>query len=382
MFDPKLIVLQPTPYCNINCSYCYLGGRNSRHVMSGILLERISVEILSQIPSHSCPLIVWHAGEPLTVSLDWYKNAYQILTSAAPAGMRFAMQTNGIAMTPEWVEFLRYTGTSVGLSIDGPQRFHDARRRTRRSGPTWELVRSGLALLQEADIFPQVICVLSPESLQVPQEFYQFFADHNITNVSFSIDELEGINASSSFDGVDHKPAMIQFLVQLLRQAQWAGYPLRIREMERIAALGCGIGRLENEQVRPWDIVTVDALGNVSTFSPEAAEAISEEYGGFIFGNLLNGSLVDCISSPHFRTLAADIADGVASCRAACRYFDVCGGGAPINKFVENGTVKSTETQYCRLGTQAAADALTKLMGEELGPRGEQTFCTRRPLST
>ena len=86
VFDPKLIVLQPTPYCNIDCSYCYLGGRNNRHVMSDELLERISIEILSQIPAHSCPLIVWHAGEPLTVSLDWYKDAYHVLTAAAPPG--------------------------------------------------------------------------------------------------------------------------------------------------------------------------------------------------------------------------------------------------------------------------------------------------------
>lgn len=335
--------------------------------MSDELLERISIEILSQIPAHSCPLIVWHAGEPLTVSLDWYKDAYHVLTAAAPPGLRFAMQTNGIAMTPAWVEFLRHTGTSVGLSIDGPQRFHDARRRTRKGGPTWELVRRGLALLQEVDIFPPVICVLSPESLQVPQEFCQFFADHNITNVSFSIDELEGVNASSSFDGADYKPAMTRFMVHLLLQAQLAGFPLRVREMERIAAIGCGIGRLENEQVRPWDIVTVDARGNVSTFSPEATEAAGEEYGGFIFGNLLSGSLADCMSSPYLRRLAADIAEGVESCRATCRYFDICGGGAPINKFIENGTVNSTETQYCRLGTQAAADALAELLGGEPG---------------
>ena len=30
----ELLVIQPTPFCNINCAYCYLPDRNSKHVIS------------------------------------------------------------------------------------------------------------------------------------------------------------------------------------------------------------------------------------------------------------------------------------------------------------------------------------------------------------
>lgn len=310
------------------------------------------------MPRQSTPVIVWHAGEPLTVPIDWYRNAHRILGRYAPTATQFAIQSNGIGVTPAWIDFLIETGTSLNLSIDGPQRFHDARRQTRRGGPTWQIVRNSLALLQEADIFPNVICVLSPESLQRATEYLAFFIDHNITIVSFSIDEIEGKNTSSSFAGANHKLAMTEFLIELMRGALAASFPLRIRELERIASIRAGSNKLANEQVRPWDIVIVDARGNLSTFSPEATEVESEQYGNFVFGNILTGSLAQAVESQYVRQLSADIDAGIKACRQSCQYFSVCGGGAPINKLTENGSARSTETLYCRLTTQAAADAL------------------------
>ena len=35
----ELLVIQPTPFCNINCSYCYLPNRHSKAVVS---LETLS----------------------------------------------------------------------------------------------------------------------------------------------------------------------------------------------------------------------------------------------------------------------------------------------------------------------------------------------------
>ena len=41
----SLLVLQPTPFCNIDCSYCYLSHRTSRARMSletlGLVCDRV-----------------------------------------------------------------------------------------------------------------------------------------------------------------------------------------------------------------------------------------------------------------------------------------------------------------------------------------------------
>ena len=50
----ELLVLQPTPFCNINCSYCYLPDRQSTRRMSPDTLDRIFAWVFG--------------GEPLTLA--------------------------------------------------------------------------------------------------------------------------------------------------------------------------------------------------------------------------------------------------------------------------------------------------------------------------
>jgi hypothetical protein len=91
--------------------------------------------------------------------------------------------------------------------------------------------------------------------------------------------------------------------------------------------------------------------------------------------------------------MAADVAAGVRRCRATCPYFHHCGGGAPANKYFENGSFDSTETLFCRLSHQAVLDVV--LDGLERGellppasgpegwspPRGEEGRCTSNRVS-
>ena len=44
MIDPRLIILQPTPYCNINCSYCYLNHRDDKRLMSQEVVEALRAQ--------------------------------------------------------------------------------------------------------------------------------------------------------------------------------------------------------------------------------------------------------------------------------------------------------------------------------------------------
>jgi|SRR4030081_2880087 len=123
MIDPRLIILQPTPYCNINCSYCYLNHRDDKRLMSQEVVEALREKIFCRLPPQSAPIVVWHAGEPTAAPIEWYEYAYSRLLDVAPARTGFAMQSNGIAINDRWIELFRRTNTNVSLSIDGPQRF-------------------------------------------------------------------------------------------------------------------------------------------------------------------------------------------------------------------------------------------------------------------
>ncbi len=356
--DPRLIILQPTPYCNINCSYCYLSHRGDKRLMSREVVEALREKIFRRLSARSAPIVVWHAGEPTAAPIEWYEHAYSRLRDVAPAQTGFAMQSNGIAIDDRWIELFRRTNTNVSLSIDGPQRFHDARRRTRNGKPTWALATRALKRLQGAGFDPSVITVLHPDGLECPEDYYAFYRDYGITQISFSIDELEGANKTSSFAGGDFKPAITAFLFAMLERAYRDNFPLHIREVERIAQKLAGVELSENEQVEPWAALVVAADGGISTFSPEFMEASAPAYDNFVFGNILEGSLDDFSRTQAFLRANREIAQGVAACKKSCRYFAVCGGGSPVNKLSEKGDMTVTETDFCRLTTQTCADAL------------------------
>jgi uncharacterized protein len=370
MRRPRLIVLQPTPYCNIRCSYCYLGSRDDGRLMTNAVIEAIREKIFSNLDADASPTVVWHAGEPTTAPISWYEHAYERLRDVTPSATSFAMQSNGIAIDERWIDLFRRTNTSVSLSIDGPQHFHDLRRRTRNDKPTWQLAVGALRRLQDAGFDPNVICVLHPDGLARPEAYYEFCRDHSVTQISFSIDELEGANHTSSFSARDYKQDVTAFLVAILEQAYAEGYPLHVREVERIATILTGSAASQNEQIEPWDTIVVAADGRVSTFSPELMEVSAPEYRNFVFGNVLERSLQDFDATPFLISAARKIKSGVDACRSGCRYFAVCGGGAPVNKMSENGSFESAETAFCRLSVQSAADALAVFIKR----RGERQY--------
>jgi uncharacterized protein len=367
MIDPRLIILQPTPYCNISCFYCYLSHRDDKRLMSRDVVEALRDKIFRRLSARSAPLVVWHAGEPTAAPIEWYEHAYRRLLDVAPAQTGFAMQSNGIAIDERWIDLFRRTNTNVSLSIDGPQQFHDARRRTRNGKPTWQLATRALKRLQGAGFDPSVITVLHPHGLTCPEEYYAFYRDHAITQISFSIDELEGANRVSSFAGKDFKAAITAFIVDILELAYSDNFPLHIREVERIAQKLAGVELSENEQVEAWAALVVAADGSVSTFSPEFMEVSAPAYDNFVFGNILEGSFEDFTQTQPFLRANREIAQGVAACKKSCRYFAVCGGGSPVNKLSEKGDMTVTETDFCRLTTQTSADALLTFLAQHSG---------------
>ncbi len=117
-----------------------------------------------------------------------------------------------------------------------------------------------------------------------------------------------------------------------------------------------------NPQTEPMRIVTVGVNGELSTFSPELLGSRSERYQDFVFGNVHEGGLAGIMAEPNFAEVCADIRGGVEKCRQSCEYFELCLGGAPANKFFENGGFDTAETLYCRLGKKALIDvALERL---------------------
>jgi uncharacterized protein len=203
--------------------------------------------------------------------------------------------------------------------------------------------------------------VLHPSSLLAGDEYFEFYRSHKITHVSLSIDESEGSNLTSSFEGASSQEEVVDFIFHLLKRAFIEEYPLHIKEVERMAGILTG-RPLHNEQVEAWQVVVIAADGDVSTFSPEFMEMESAAHNNFRFGNILQDDLAQLFASRGLSALQSEVMNGVSRCRAECKYFSVCGGGAPANKVQENGSANSTESLFCRMSVQSSAEALRKFV--------------------
>ncbi len=69
-------------------------------------------------------------------------------------------------------------------------------------------------------------------------------------------------------------------------------------------------------------------------------------------------SFREASATVRYQSMAGDVAAGVSECRRTCAYFAFCGGGAPANKYFENGSFDSTETLFCRLHRKALAEVM------------------------
>lgn len=346
--------------------------------MSAEVVGAISDKIFPKIASDAAPTVIWHAGEPTVVPLSWYRRAHSQLRRRAPPQANFTLQSNGVSLSSEWLSFAKETETRIGLSIDGPQSFHDLRRKTRNGKGTWALVMQTLRRLQDGGIHPNVVTVLHPLSLRAADQYFEFYRDHGITHVSFSVDEAEGCHSVSSFGRGDQGGAIAEFMLTLLKRAYAEQYPLHIKEVERIATVLAG-GELNNELIDAWQVLVVAANGDVTTFSPEFMEVRSEAHHHFNFGNILRDDFDSIFASHLVAITQAEIRRGVELCRARCRYFAVCGGGAPANKMQENGSLESSETMFCRMSVQPAAEAFRRFVqwGAQQGRRNQPDFKSR-----
>ncbi|HSI83662.1 MAG: cyclophane-forming radical SAM/SPASM peptide maturase GrrM/OscB [Candidatus Methylacidiphilales bacterium] len=373
-----LLVLQPSPFCNIDCDYCYLPARMEKRRMSWDVLEASIRQVYEADIIQDVLNIVWHAGEPLAVPREWYREAFQRIKAIAPDGaeVRHSFQSNGTLVSQEWCDFFKEHNVMVGLSIDGPEHIHDAHRKTRGGKGTHAGAMRAMKLLKQNGIDFHVIAVITKDALDYPDEVFNFFLHNEVHNVGFNIEEVEGNHVTSTL--TDAPAGRVEKFLRRIFELETQHAPLlevrefaNARELVRMGAPPTAEDGYPwyNDQARPFGILAVDTDGNISTFSPELLGLKHERFGVFSFGNILREGLYGAMENEKFKLVLTEINAGIKKCATTCPYYEFCGGGAPANKLYENGTFDSSETMYCRYTTQLplelTLDYFEKKLAEE-----------------
>jgi uncharacterized protein len=221
------VVVKVAERCNLNCSYCYIYNHEDRSYLLRprfmtfevfrALLDRLKEHCQAHAP-HQVSL-TFHGGEPMLAGADRIRQmaaeARHVLGDDL-AGL--AMQTNGTLVDAGWVEVLQSSGINVGVSLDGPERVHDATRVDHLHRGSYRDAIAGLRQLQAAGLSPGVLCVINPRERGL--EIYEHFLSLGLTWMSFLIPDVTHDSKQKFYGGLGATP-VADYLIPAF-DAWWA----------------------------------------------------------------------------------------------------------------------------------------------------------------
>lgn len=187
----QLFVKPVGALCNLGCSYCYYIDKLDLYgqailPMEEDLLENYIIQLLESTTEEPV-LFSWHGGEPTLAGVDFYKKAITLQQKYNVHKKKIinGIQTNGLNLNDEWCRFLSDNNFLVGISIDGPQEFHDKYRFSKTGEGTFKKVMAGLNLLKYYNVNFEILCVINAFNASHPLKVYRFLKSLGTTYISF-----------------------------------------------------------------------------------------------------------------------------------------------------------------------------------------------------
>lgn len=381
----ELIVLQGTPFCNLNCTYCDLSAvsRRQKYRMPVETVERVFREIFgSGVPVAPEVTVIWHSGEPLTLDPAYYDACIDRILATAedtPVTIRFDIQTNAVMIDDAWCDFfVRHAGhLQVGVSCDGPAAMHDAFRVNWGARASHARTVRGMDALARRGIRYKAIAVVTERTLADPENFFDFFARrrHELRGFHFNIlAEADGSEADLRYTAADHERyyRFYRRLLDLCREREDDAFVID-NFTQGLARILDGAGAHAESSTAPLKSLNVDARGNVTTFyaglSVETEPGLYGDGRGLGLGNIHETGLAAMAEAPKLARMRADFAASRAACEAACPYHAICPGGFELTKLARHGRFDADETPECVVHVKALADALLDDVDAHLAAR-------------
>ena len=359
--------------CNLDCKYCYFLSKEmmypgSRFRMADELLDTF---VKQYIESQQVPEVTfaWQGGEPTLMGIDFFKRVIHYQQKHARPGMSIhnSLQTNGTLLDDNWCQFFKKHNFLIGISIDGPQKLHDAFRVNRGGAGSFTQVMRGWRLLVEHGVEFNVLCTVHAANQDYPLEIYRFFRDVLKTQFIQFIPIIERVttqilplaNIGWSDRGGGERPLYTQsgnlvtgrsvnaqkygkFLIDIFDE--WVRHDVGQVYVQMFdVALGAWVGQ----------------PGSLCIFAPTCGTALALEHNGDLFscdhfvepdyllGNIKTENMVELVASDKQRQFGQDKMDSLPQFCQECEVRFACHGGCPKNRFIHTPDGKQGLNYLC-----------------------------------
>ncbi|MBW4619468.1 MAG: radical SAM protein [Cyanosarcina radialis HA8281-LM2] len=342
-------VIKTSKFCNLRCRYCYeyseLGNRTAIAPEQLEQMYRHIYNYYSQLDHPTQIDFVWHGGEPLLHSPDFYWKTFDLqqqIFGELAGSISNAVQTNLTVLNKERIRLLRDGFDSVGVSVD----LFGGLRVDRTGIDSLPIVLANMDRLQAENIPFGCITVLTKLNLPYLREIYRFYEQMNL---SFRLLPLFKGSFDGQHDGFEISPyEVLDAFCKLVDL--WL-------ESDRIVTSQPLIDHIEEILYRyssdfqpffydksEWEsIFLVNTNGEVYSYA--------DAYAGLSHGNIFTTSLEDLIKGEaHQQVIAAAEERMLATC-STCPFFGSCSGypvaegSGEYNELDETGAIRCIVTK-------------------------------------
>lgn len=360
---PLYVMTKPAgSLCNLACDYCYYTEKSKlyrhtpKHIMSDELLEKF---IREYINCQTTPDIyfTWHGGETMMRPLDFYKKVVQLQRKyAGGRNIVNSIQTNGTLITEDWCRFLHDENWLVGVSIDGPQEFHDEYRKSKTGKPSFRQVMNGIKLLNKFQVEWNAMAVVNDFNADYPLEFYHFFKEIGCHYIQFTpiVERIfkhpDGRILASPDEGAE--AALADFSIT---PEQWGNFLCTIFDEWVRQDVGEYFIQIFDATLANW----MSVLPGLCSMAETCGHAGVMEFNGdvyscdhFVFpeyklGNIFQKNLIDMMfSDKQLKFGEAKKSTLTEQCRN-CEFLFACHGECPKNRFASSEDGEPGQNYLC-----------------------------------
>ncbi|MDR1402963.1 MAG: anaerobic sulfatase-maturation protein [Tannerellaceae bacterium] len=348
---PVYVMLKPAgSVCNLACEYCYylekgkLYTHVKSHSMPEELLERFIQEYLSSQTMQQV-LFTWHGGETLMRPVSFYRKALALQRKYAQGReIDNCIQTNGTLLNDEWCRFFKENNFLVGVSIDGPQEFHDEYRRNRQGLPSFVKVMKGIRLLKKYGVAYNAMAVINDYNVDYPLDFYNFFKELACQYIQFApaVERVDAHAGDRVLTTPEQQHAAIKPAPFSVDAEKWGDFLCAIFDKWLEKDVGTYYIQLFDATLANW----AGLPPGVCIFAQTCGHAGVMEFNGDVYacdhyvfpeyklGNIYAKTITEMMYSPEQMKFGADKFDKLPAQCKACDYLFACNGECPKNRFL------------------------------------------------
>lgn len=345
---PLYVMLKPVgAQCNMDCSYCYYSEKEhlypgQRQLMSETLLERFTQAYI-EAQSMAQVLFTWHGGEPLLRPISFYQKAMDYQRKYAQGRIiDNCIQTNASLLNDEWCRFFKENNWLVGVSIDGPEKYHNAYRSFKQGSPSFSAVMKGIECLNRHQVDWNAMAVIHRQNVDDPLGFYRFFKDIDCRYIQFSpMVERISLQADGRHLARPDQAERLALSEASITPKQWGNFLCKLFDEWIKNDVGRYFIQIFDATLANW----VGEEAGICSLSTHCGHAAVMEFNGdvyscdhFVFpeyklGNIYSQTLMEMLYGEQQKRFASIKTNALPSICQQCEYYFACHGECPKNRF-------------------------------------------------